>query len=61
MMLWLYVNMCVYVRVVCIVWMAMRMVFNSALRMFGYPGNLSKICILWWGLYVLDHDVSPST
>ena len=26
-------NMCVSVRVVCIVWSAMRMVFSSALRM----------------------------
>ena len=40
-------KLCVYVRVVCIVWMAMRRVFNSALRMFGYPGNLSEIFMLW--------------
>ena len=48
MLLRLSVNICVSVWVV---FMAMSMAFNSALRIFWYPGNLFDIWMLLLGLY----------
>ena len=38
---------------------AMSIVFNSALRIFWYPSNLSDMWISLLGLYTSDLAVSP--
>ena len=43
MLLRLSVNICVSIWVGCTVLIAMSMAFNSALKMFWYPGNLFDI------------------
>ena len=42
MLLRLSVNTYVSCCVLCIFWMAMSIAFSSALKIFGYPGDLSK-------------------
>ena len=49
MLLRLFVNICVYVWVVCMVFIAMNMAFNYALRMFWYPGNLFDFLMFFVG------------
>ena len=46
MLLRLSVNMCVFVWVlVCMVWIAISIAFNYALRIFWCHGSLSAMCI----------------
>ena len=53
-------KMCVSIWVICIVFMAINIALSSALRMLGYPGNLSAIWILLLGLYTLEPAVLPT-
>ena len=39
------VNMRVFVWVVCMLWIALSIAFNSALRIFWCPGNFLAMCI----------------
>ena len=61
MLLRLYVNMCVSIWEICICYIAMSIAFNSALSIFWYRGNLSKIWVLLFGLYTPDPAMCPST
>ena len=60
MLLRLFVKMYVFCCVFCIFWLAMSIALSSALKIFGYPGSLSNIRVLLYGLYTLDHAVLPT-
>ena len=60
MLLRLYVNMYVSCCVFCILWMAMSIALSSALRIFGYPGSLSEIRVLLYGLYTPEPAMLPT-
>ena len=60
MLLRLSVNIWVSLWVLCMVLMAMRIAFSSALKMFWYPGNLSDIWVLLLGLYTPEPAVLPT-
>ena len=53
------VNMCVSILVVCMVLTARSIAFNSALRMFWYPGSLSDMWVVLLGLYTPEPAVLP--
>ena len=40
--------------------MAMSIVLSYALRMFGYPGSLSEIWVLLYGLYTPNLALLPT-
>lgn len=52
-------NVCVSLWVICMVFMAISMAFNYALRMFWYPGSLSDIWVLLLGLYTHEPAMLP--
>ena len=60
MLLRLFVNMCMSVWVICMVFMAMSMAFSSALKIFWYPSNLSNFLMFLLGLYTPDPAVLPT-
>ena len=53
-------NICVSIWVVCMVFMAISMALSSALRILGYPGNLSAIWVLLLGLYTPEPAILPT-
>ena len=60
-MLRLSVNMWVYVWVVvCMVWIAISIAFNYALRIFWCHDSLSSMCMFLLGLYSPNPVVSPT-